>query len=380
MARAETGGYRVEVVPAMRRSILPGSDWRALPGARAAVRRPAAGRRPHPQQQGRHPRPIRRPARRACPWSSTRSTGWRSRRAPGRRSTRSTSSPSGRRRKGATASCASPTRWPTPRSRRGSARRGSTSPSTAAWRRRRSSTRPCPATRPASRSACCRTTSRVGTIARLFDLKGHDDLIALAPALVPRPPRPALPVGRRRVAPAATRISNLGFGIAGPLHPRRPRPAVSRAGTRGRDGRARPPVAPRGPGPRPAAGVARRLPGRGVRHRRQPRGDRRGRDRPRRPAVRRRPPRPPRRRPRRRPRPPPGDGRGGAGVRARAVRRPGDGRRAGARLRRRGWRDGGEGRPDCDPTRRPTRRRVKSARRARPPRPLPVSTGRGSGR
>ena len=54
----------------------------------------------------------------------------------------------------------------------------------------------------------------VGTIARLFDLKGHDDLLDARAGPVPAVPAPAVPVGRRRVAAAGgwrRRIASWGW-------------------------------------------------------------------------------------------------------------------------------------------------------------------------
>ena len=53
----------------------------------------------------------------------------------------------------------------------------------------------------------------VGTIARLFHLKGHDDLLDLAPGLCGRFPAPAVPLGRRRPAPPRLRAAHRRNGI-----------------------------------------------------------------------------------------------------------------------------------------------------------------------
>ena len=125
---------------------------------------------------------------------------------------------------------------------------------------------------PRSSSGCADEHVAVGTIARLFHLKGHDDLLDVAPDLCATVPEPAVPLGRRRPAPRGSSSGGSPrwgwrdrFILTG-LVPPDEIPELTNG-----DGRPRPPVPPGGAGPGAAAGVARRLPGRHLRHRRQPR-------------------------------------------------------------------------------------------------------------
>ena len=113
----------------------------------------------------------------------------------------------------------------------------------------------------------------VGTIARLFHLKGHDDLLDIAPHSVPAIPQSALPLGRRRPAPQRIRSAASGaMGLPRSFHPHRPGPPDEVPRTHQRDGHSRPSLPARRLRPRTPAGSLCRPSRHHLRHRRAKEG------------------------------------------------------------------------------------------------------------
>ena len=231
--------------------------------------------------QGRHHRPLGGPPGEGAGASSTRSTAWRSPRRRRALVNASTSCSSGAPPRSRPGSSASPTRCATSRSPRDIGRPAQYVTVYSGMETAPFLNPPVPRRARSAHASASRTDDVVvGTIARLFHLKGHDDLLDLAPDLCRRFPEPALPLGRRRPAARAVRSSasprwacSDRFILTGLVPPTRI-PELSNA----MDILVHP-SPPRRPRPRAAQGRLAGVPGHHLRHRRQPRGPDRRRKR-----------------------------------------------------------------------------------------------------